>query len=71
MKIIFIIILGFLLLAIGNAQELPPDNTKVEVNIKPGSFPIRINLKKKGLTRLQSTSMMILKLPALIRKLLC
>jgi hypothetical protein len=71
MKIIFIVILGFLLLAIGSAQELPPDNTKLEVDIKPGGFPSRIDLKKKGLTRLQSISMMILKLPTLIRKLFC
>jgi hypothetical protein len=71
MKIIFIVILGFLLLTIGNAQELPPDNTKVEVDIKPGSFPSHIDLKKKGLTRLQSTSIMILKLPTLIRKMFC
>ena len=46
MKILFIVILGFLLLAIGIAQELPPDNTKVEVEIKPGSFPSLIDLKK-------------------------
>ena len=71
MKIIFIVILGFLLLAIGSAQELPPDNTKVEVDIKPGSFPSRIDLKKKGLPRLQSISMMTLKLPTLIQKLFC
>ena len=71
MKIIFVIILGFLLLAVGSAQELPPDNTKVEVDIKPGRFPGRIDLKKKRLTRLQSISMMTLKLPTLIRKLFC
>ena len=71
MKIIFIVVLGFLLLAIGSEQELSPDNTKVEVDIKLGSFPRRIDLRKKGLTRLQSISMMNLKLPTLIRKLFC
>ena len=71
MKIIFIVILGFLLLAIGNAQELPPDNTKLEVDIKSGNFPSHIDFKKKGLARLQSISMMKLKLPTLIRKLFC
>ena len=49
MEIIFIVILGVLLLAIGSAQELPPDNTKVEVDINPGSFSSRIDLKKKVL----------------------
>ena len=49
MKIIFIVILGFLLLAIGSAQELPLDNTKVEVDIKPGGFPSRIDLEKRVL----------------------
>jgi hypothetical protein len=50
MKIIFIVLLGFLLLAIGSAQELPPDNTKVEVDIKPyrfekkGSYPLAIHI---------------------------
>ena len=71
MKIIFVVILGFLLLAVGSAQELPPDNTKVKVDIKPGSFPTRIDLKKKGLARLQSIPMMVLKLPTLIRKMFC